>query len=231
MDFSILNKNNIPPWNRIFDFHLDTNYIEETSIQGIETILIGDREAIRRALYLLDNLIPTILRKPRKIYTFFNEIYLKYGENQFIGLKIMGSMLTFRSHGIPLSQLPKILGRGIFVLNSLFYSKNAEFYRLLFVTSLETFGYFYEFFMKHIYPKLPLEHREFLEEMHDYKNFLQLLYFHLSRMSVDKIRDEVGILIRRRSRPDRPIELGIIFRDRGIEVRDRISTAHIDLLV
>ncbi|AMM54717.1 hypothetical protein QDY65_10050 [Pyrococcus kukulkanii] len=231
IDLVIVTKANMPAWRRVFDFHLDIDIIERTSIRGVESLLIGNRDNLRRVYSVLSNVIPAMREPPKKLYSFRDEVYLKFEGERFVKLRMIGSTLELGSYNIPLSQLSRIFGRAVFVLDSLFHAKNAAFYRLLFAISLGTFGHFYEFFMKHIYPKLPLEHKEFLEEMHDYRNFLQLLYFHLSRMNVDRIENEVGILIRRRSRPERPLELGIIFKEGRVDVSDRIMRAQVTLLV
>ncbi|ASJ16971.1 hypothetical protein A3L04_07725 [Thermococcus chitonophagus] len=231
IDLSIITNANMPAWKRIFDFHLDTDFVERTSIRGVECLLVGNKANLRRVYSLLSNLIPAMREPPRKIYSLGDEVYLKFEGDRFVKLKMIGSTLELEPYNIPLSQLSRIFGRATFILDSLFHAKNAAFYRLLFAVSLDTFGHFYEFFMKHVYPKLPPEHREFLEEMHDYRNFLQLLYFNLSRMNIDRVEDEVGIIIRRRSRPERPLELGILFREGRVEVSDRVSRAQINLLV
>ncbi|MFA4645774.1 hypothetical protein P8X24_00610 [Pyrococcus kukulkanii] len=231
IDLVIITEANMPAWKRVFDFHLDIDTVERTSIRGIETLLIGNQDNLRRAYSVLSNIIPAMREPPKKIYSFRDEVYLKFEGNKFVKLKMIGSTLELDFYNMPLSQLSRIFGRSVFILDSLFHAKNATFYRLLFAISLETFAHFYEFFMKHIYPRLPLEHKEFLEEMHDYRNFLQLLYFHLSRINVDRIENEIGILIRRRSRPERPLELGIIFKEGKVDVSDRVMRAQINLLV
>ncbi|AEC52892.1 hypothetical protein PNA2_1978 [Pyrococcus sp. NA2] len=231
IELKIITNANMPAWRRIFEFDLDDDIVENTKIAETRALLIGKLNEIRIVKNLLLDVIPYMNVKPSSVYSLRNELFIKFGENEFIGLRIIGSGLEFSSYNIPLSHLSRILGRATFILDSLFKSKNAEFYRLLFVASLGSFNSFYAFFMRHIFPRLPLEHREFLEEMHDYKNFLQLLYFHLSRINIDRIQESVGVIIRRRSRPDRPLELEIIFRQGGVEVRDRIRRAQVELLV
>ncbi|CAB49666.1 hypothetical protein [Pyrococcus abyssi] len=231
IDFTIINNANMPPWKRIFDFSLDEDFVERGSVMGVPIVLVGKFEEVTSIKRLISEIIPHMTVKPEKVYSFRNEAFMKFEGDMFLKFKIVGSALEFTSFNVPLSYLPRILGRATFVLDSMFRSKNAEFYRLLFVSSLGTFSTFYTFFMRHIYGKLPLEHKEFLEEMHDYKNFLQLIYFHISRMNIDRIQDRVSILIRRRSRPDRPLELEIIFRENGVEVRDKIRRAQIEVLV
>ena len=231
LDLTIITGANMPPWKRIFEFTIDEDVVERGEIQGIRILLVGKPQELRMVRTLLSEIIPQMNVRPIAIYSLKNEIFLKFEGERFLRLRIIGSTLEFTSFNFQLSHLPRVLGRAVFTLDSLFRSKNAEFYRLFFVASLGTFNAFYTFFMRHVYPKLPLEHKEFLEEMHDYKNFLQLLYFHFSRMNLDRIRNEVGIIIRRRSRPDRPLELRIIFRDNGVEVRDRVGRAQVEVLV
>ncbi|AEH24417.1 hypothetical protein [Pyrococcus yayanosii] len=231
IELKIITKANMPPWHRVFEFHLDKHLVERTQIMGVPLLLVGDERAVRLVKKILSNILPAMRERPRRISSFGNEIYMDFGGDRFVKLMMVGSTLELATHNVPLSLLPRLLGRATFILDSMFHSKNAEFYRLLFAASLDTFGHFYEFFMRHVYPKLPLEHREFLEEMHDYRNFLQLLYFHLSRINLDRIGNEVGIIIRRRSRPDRPLELAIVFREGKVEVRDRVKRSQINLLV
>ncbi|AFK22923.1 hypothetical protein [Pyrococcus sp. ST04] len=231
LDLVIITNANMPAWKRLFEFHLDRDVVEITKIGNIEALFIGSPENVRRVRQILSNILPAMRVLPSKVYSLNSEIYIRFDHNEYLKLRMIGSTLEIDTFNIPLSTLSRILGRATFVLDSLFHSKNAAFYRLLFATSLDTFGHFYEFFMRHIFPKLPPEHREFLEEMHDYRNFLQLLYFHLSRMNLDRIENEVGILIRRRSRPERPLELGIVFREGRVDVVERINRAHVSLLV
>ncbi|MDV3103428.1 hypothetical protein [Thermococcus waiotapuensis] len=116
-------------------------------------------------------------------------------------------------------------------MDSTFGNKNDEFYKLLFVYSSETLGTFQWFFDRYIFPRLNPEQREFLDEMHDYRNFVSLLYSYVSRLNKDRLGSEVGIRIVRRANPNRPLEIGIAFTNRGIEVKRYPSTTTISFMV
>ncbi|ALM74636.1 hypothetical protein [Thermococcus barophilus] len=230
IDLRILNKYSMPAWRRAITFHLDDDVVEYSTILGIESVIIGNPRRISRLKSILLRVLEQMSQKPKKLVLLYDDIYMDFGNNRYIHIRIRGGDLNIRV-GMNPSIASKLLGRAILHIDSAFGNKNREFYKLLFVYSLETRGSFETFFMRYIFPKLNPEQREFLEEMHDYRNFITLLYSELSRINKDRLGDEVGIRINRRANPKRPLEIGILFTDHGIEVRRYINTTTISLLV
>ncbi|WP_457752560.1 hypothetical protein [Thermococcus sp.] len=230
MDFKILTKYNTPAWKRAVTFHLDDDIIEHSKIGGIETVLIGNPRRLQRLRGILTRIIEQVNQKPKRLVLLYDDIYMDFGNNRYVHIRIRGGDIRVETN-MKLNTASKILGKAIVHIDSAFGNKNREFYKLLFAYSLGTRGSFETFFMKYLFPKFNPEQREFLEEMYDYRNFITLLYRELSRISVDRIGDEVGIRINRRANPKRPLEIGILFTDHGIEVRRYINTVTVSLLV
>ncbi|NJE09134.1 hypothetical protein E3E31_11480 [Thermococcus sp. M39] len=231
LDLNILTKYNLPAWRRAIVFHVDDDTVEYSKIMNIETILIGNPRRLSRLKNILLRILEYTFQKPRRLILLYDDIYMDFGNNRYIYMQIRGGDMRIQTINMNLSIASKLLGRSILHIDSSFGNKNREFYRLLFVYSLETRGSFETFFMRYIFPRLNPEQREFLEEMHDYRNFITLLYSELSRINKDRISDEVGIRINRRANPKRPLEIGIVFTDHGIEVRRYIHTLTVSLLV
>lgn len=231
VDLRILNRYNMPGWRREVEFRLDRDVVLKEMVGGIEALLIGDPSLVSRLRDSVLRILQQMSFRPRNFVMFYNHIYMDFGNNRFIHLEIRGSDLVLRLVNLNFTEASRVLGRAIPHMDSVFGNKNPEFYKLLFVYASETAGSFDWFFHRYIMPRLNPEQREFLNDMHDYRNFLRLLYTYVSRLNKDRIGDEIGIRVVRRANPNRPLEIGIAFTNRGIEVRRYPSTATISFMV
>ncbi|ASJ00469.1 hypothetical protein [Thermococcus gorgonarius] len=230
VDLSVLTKYNLPGWRREVEFVLDREVVYVDLVGGVETLFIGEPHLLARIEGSLAKILQQMTYKPRESVLFYNQIYMDFG-GRYILLELRGSDLRLNLVNLNLSEASRILGRAIPYMDSVFGNKNEEFYKLLFVYSSETLGTFQWFFDQYVYPYLNPEQREFLEEMHDYRNFVSLLYSYVSRLNKDRLENEIGIRVVRRANPNRPLEIGIAFANRGIEVRRYPSTTTISFMV
>ncbi|ASJ02554.1 hypothetical protein A3L09_04425 [Thermococcus profundus] len=231
VDFRILNKYNMPGWRREVEFRLDRDVVLRERVGGVEALLIGDPSLVSRMRDAVVRILQQMNFRPRNFVMFYNQIYMDFGNNRFIHIEILGSDLRLRLVNLKFTDASRILGKAIPYMDSVFGNKNPEFYKLLFVYASETTGSFDWFFHRYIMPRLNPEQREFLNEMHDYHNFLRLLYTYVARLNKDRLGDEVGIRVVRRANPNRPLEIGIAFTNRGIEVKRYPSTTTISFMV
>lgn len=230
VDFSILTRYNLPGWRREVEFRLDRDVVYVDRVGGVETLFIGNPRGLSRIRDTLLRILPQMPSRPRSFILFFNQIYMDFG-GRFILIELRGSDLVLRLVNMNFTEASRILGRAIPYMDSIFGNKNIDFYKLLFVYASETMGTFQWFFDRYVYPRLNPEQREFLEEMQDYRNFVSLLYTHVSRLNKDRLGDEIGIRVIRRANPNRPLEIGIAFTNRGIEVRRYPHTITLSFMV
>lgn len=231
LDLKVLNRYNMPGWRREVEFWLDNDVVVQDAVNGIEAFLIGDPRGLNRLSDVIRRLAQYMRVRPSKLVLFYNTIYMDYGNNRYIQLLLRGNDIEVRLIRTKLSEAAGYLGKAIEYMDSAFGNKNIEFYKLLFAYASETYSSFDWFFHRYLYPRLNPEQREFLEEMQDYRNFLRLLYDHINRLNKDRIGDEVGIRVIRRANPKRPLEIGIAFTNRGIEVRRYANTVQISFMV
>jgi hypothetical protein len=230
-DFKILNRYNMPGWRREVEFWLDNDVVVNDSVMGIETLMIGDPRQLNRLSDVLRRILQYMRVRPRKLVLFYNTIYMDFGSGRYLQILLRGSDIEVRLINMKTSDAVSYLGKAIEHMDSSFWNKNVEFYKLLFAYATETRGSFDWFFHRYIYPQLNPEQREFLEEMQDYRNFLRLLYGYINRLNKDRIGEEVGIRVIRRANPKRPLEIGIVFTNRGIDVRRYANSVQISFLV
>ncbi|WP_297063498.1 hypothetical protein [Thermococcus sp.] len=231
LDLKILNRYNMPGWRREVEFWLDNDVVIQENLYGMEALLVGDPRGLNRLSDIIRRLAQYMSIRPSKLVLFYNTIYMDYGGGRYIQLLLRGNDLEVRLIRMKLSEASSYLGKAIEYMDSAFGNKNIDFYKLLFAHASETYSSFDWFFHRYIYPRLNPEQREFLEEMQDYRNFLRLLYDHINRLNKDRIGDEVGIRVIRRANPKRPLEIGIAFTNRGIDVRRYVNTAQINFMV
>lgn len=231
VDLKILNRYNMPGWRREVVFWLNNDVVLNEAVAGIEALLIGDPRELNRLGDAIRRIVQYIRVRPRSLVLFYNTIYMDFGSNRYIQLTLRGSDLELRLINLKLSEGASYLGKAVEYMDSIFGNKNVEFYKLLFAYATETRSSFDWFFHRYIYPKMNPEQREFLQEMQDYRNFLTLLYGHVNRLNKDRIGDEVGIRIVRRANPKRPLEIGLVFTNRGIEVRRYANNVQIGFMV
>ncbi|WP_010477662.1 hypothetical protein [Thermococcus zilligii] len=230
VDLSVLTKYNLPGWRREVVFFLDRDVVYVDLIGGVETLFIGEPHLLAQIRDSLARILQQMRYKPREFVLFYDQIYMDFG-GKYIFLELRGSDLRLNLVNLNLSEASRILGEAIPYMDSAFGNKNDEFYKLLFVYSSETSGTFQWFFDRYIFPRLNPEQREFLDEMHDYRNFVSLLYSYVSRLNKDRLGSEIGIRIIRRANPNRPLEIGIAFTNRGIEVKRYPGTTTISFMV
>jgi hypothetical protein len=230
IDLSILSRYNLPGWRREVEFRLDRDVVYVDKVGGIEALFVGDPRLLSRLRDALRRILQLMNFKPRSFVLFYNQIYMDFG-GKFILVELRGSDLNISLVNINLTEASRILGKAIPHMESMFGNKNMDFYKLLFVYASETLGTFQWFFDRYIYPRLNPEQREFLEEMQDYRNFVSLLYSYIARLNKDRLSDEIGIRIVRRANPNRPLEIGIAFTNRGIEVRRYTHTITVSFMV
>ncbi|WP_297421824.1 hypothetical protein [Thermococcus sp.] len=230
-DLKILNRYNMPGWRHEVEFWLDNDVVLHEPVAGIEALLIGDPRQLNRLGDTIRRLVQYMTFRPRKLVLFYNTIYMDFGAGRYVQINLRGSDIELRLINMKLSEAAGYLGKAVAHMDSVFGNKNVEFYQLLFAYSTETRSAFDWFFHRYIYPRLNPEQREFLEEMQDYRNFLSLLYTHVNRLNKDRIGDEVGIRVVRRANPRRPLEIGLVFTNRGIEVRRYAGNVQINFMV
>jgi len=231
LDLRILNRYNMPGWRREVEFWLDSDVVVQESLYGMEALLIGDPRGLNRLSDVIRRLAQYMTVRPSSLVLFYSTIYMDYGGGRYIQLLLRGNDLEIRLIRMKLSEAASYLGKAIEYMDSAFGNKNVDFYKLLFAHAAETYSSFDWFFHRYVYPRLNPEQREFLEEMQDYRNFLRLLYDHINRLNKDRIGDEVGIRVIRRANPKRPLEIGMAFTNRGIEVRRYANTVQISVMV
>ena len=229
LEFKILNRYNMPAWKKTITFDLDSDDVGKYNFRNTHIIFIGDSKKSEDLKKVLHEIVERMDRKPKRIAFFYDEVYLECEGNRYIHLKISGRELQTKLENIEPTTATKTFGRALLYIESTFSGKNKEFYKLLFIYSLESRASFESFFMRYVFPHLNPEQRDFLEEMYDYRNFITLLYDNLSRVNKDRIRDEIGIRINRRAPHHRPLDIGIVFTDRGIKVRREINQALITM--
>ncbi len=231
VNLNVLNRYNMPGWRRSVEFRLDRDVVFIEHVGGVETLFIGEPGTLSRLRDALRRILEQMSFRPRSFVLFYNHIYMDFGNNRFINLELRGSDLTIRLVNLKPSEASRLLGKAIPYMDSTFGNKNADFYKLLFIYASETAGTFDWFFHRYVMPRLNPEQRSFLEDMHDYRNFIQLLYTHVSRINKDRLGDEVGIRVVRRSNPNRPLEIGIAFTNRGILIRRYPNTVTLSFMV
>ncbi|NJE61085.1 hypothetical protein [Thermococcus sp. 21S7] len=230
-ELKILNRYNMPGWRREVNFWLDNDVAVMDTINGIETLMIGDPRGLNRLGDIIRRLLQYMRFRPRKLVLFYNTIYMDFGANRYVELLIKGSDVEVRLINMKVGEAVNYFGKAMEHIDSAFGNKNLEFYRLLFAYATETRSSFDWFFHRYVYPGLNPEQKEFFEEMQDYRNFLTLLYSHVSRLNKDRIGNEVGIRVIRRANPKRPLEIGIVFTNRGIEIRRYANNVQISFMV
>lgn len=231
LDFRLLNRYNMPGWRREVEFRLDRDVVLRERVGGIEAVLIGDPSRLARLRDVIIRVLQQMSTRPRNFVMFYDHVYMDFGNNRFIHLEIKGSDVFVRLVNLKFTEASRLLGKAIPYMDSVFGNKNIDFYKLLFVYSSETAGTFDWFFHRYVMPRLNPEQREFLNDMQDYHNFVRLLYSYVSRLNKDRLSDEVGIRVARRANPHRPLEIGIAFTNRGIEVKRYPGTITISFMV
>ncbi len=231
LDLKTLNRYNMPGWRHEVEFWLDNDVVLREPVAGIEALMIGDPRQLNRLGDTIRRLVQYMTLRPRKLVLFYSTIYMDFGSERYVQINLRGSDIELRLINMKLSEAASYLGKAVAHMDSAFGNKNVEFYKLLFAYSTETRSAFDWFFHRYIYPRLNPEQREFLEEMQDYRNFLSLLYTHVNRLNKDRIGDEVGIRVVRRANPRRPLEIGLVFTNRGIEVRRYAGNIQISFMV
>jgi len=231
LEFRILNRYNMPGWRREVEFRLDRDVVLRERVGNVEAVLIGDPSRLVRLRDVVVRVLQQMNARPTNFVMFYDHVYMDFGNNRFIHLEIRGSDIVVRLVNLNFTEASRLLGKAIPYLDSVFGNKNIDFYKLLFVYSSETAGTFDWFFHRYIMPRLNPEQREFLNDMQDYRNFIRLLYSYVSRLNKDRLGDEIGIQVRRRANPNRPLEIGIAFTNRGIDVRRYPGTITISFMV
>ncbi|EEB74130.1 hypothetical protein [Thermococcus sp. AM4] len=231
LEFRILNRYNMPGWRREVEFRLDRDVVLRERVGGIEAVLIGDPTRLARLRDVMMRILQQMSTRPRNFVMFYSHVYMDFGNNRFIHLEMKGSDVFVRLVNLNFTEASRLLGKAIPYMDSVFGNKNIDFYKLLFVYSSETAGTFDWFFHRYVMPRLNPEQREFLNDMHDYRNFIRLLYSYVARLNKDRLGDEIGIRVARRANPNRPLEIGIAFTNRGIEVKRYPGTVTISFMV
>ncbi|WP_148883638.1 hypothetical protein [Thermococcus aciditolerans] len=231
VDLKVLNRYNMPGWRREIEFWLDNDVALQDSIMGIEALMIGDPRQLNRLGDVLRRILQQMNYRPRRLILFYSTIYMDFGADRYIQMDLRGGDMELTLINMKLSEASSYLGRAITGIDSSFGNKNMEFYKLLFAYATETRSSFDWFFHRYIYPRLNPEQKEFFEEMQDYRNFLTLLYSYMNRLNKDRIGTEVGIRVIRRANPKRPLEIGIVFTNRGIEIRRYANNVQISFMV
>ncbi len=229
-DMRLLNRYNMPGWRREVEFRLDRDVVAEENVYGVRALLIGEPASLARLRDAFARILQRMNLRPERFVLFYNHVYMDFG-GRFINLLLRGSDLQISLVNLKYTEASRILGKAIPYMDSTFGNKNVEFYKLLFVYSSETAGTFDWFFHRYVMPGLNPEQRDFLEDMQDYRNFISLLYSYVRRLNKDRLGDEVGIRVIRRANPNRPLEIGIAFTNRGIAVKRYPSTVTISFTV
>jgi len=229
LELKTLNRYNMPPWKKTIIFDLDTDTAGEYTFNNTRIMYIGNSRSIEYITKKLQEILKLMRKPPIGVTICYEDIYLEHEGSKFIKLEIHGGEFRIESKISEYKVLTRIFGRALPYIESTFRSKNKEFYKLLFIYSLENRLDFESFFMRYVYPKLNPEQKEFLDEMHDYRNFITLLYDNLIRVNMDTFQDEISVRINRRVPHARPLDIAIRFTDRGIQVEREASNPLVTL--
>jgi len=231
LELKTLNKYNMPPWKRTIVFDLDSDTAGSYTFNDVHIMYIGNSRSIEDTTKKLQEILKLARKTPLRVMICYESIYIEYENNKFIKIEIKGGEFIIEPGAAEYGVLIRMFGRALPYIESTFRSKNKEFYKLLFVYSLESRLDFESFFMRYVYPKLNPEQKEFLEEMHDYRNFITLLYDNLKRLNKNTFQDEVSVRINRRAPHTRPLDIVIKFTGSGIQVEREASNPTVTIYV
>ncbi|WP_048148464.1 hypothetical protein [Palaeococcus ferrophilus] len=229
-ELKTLSRYSYPPYAVEIPFHVGRDTVYSGSIGGSETVFIGEPRMLERVERFTGEVLRNALLRPREIIVFRNQAYLTFPGARYVSFDFTdGIALAFSN--VSEMDLVEIFDDAILRVDELFSRKNKAMYKLIFLTALQRLGAFERFFHRYVRPHMTPEQVDFLNEMHSERNFLTLLHSNLIRVGFQTVPDEIGILVRRRAVPYRPLEIGIIFGEGGIEVSGRASNVLVDFMV
>lgn len=229
-ELKTLSRYSYPPYAVEIQFQMGRDRVYSGSIGGSETVFIGEPRMLERVERFTGEVLRNARLKPREIVVFRNQAYLTFPGARYVSFDFTdGIALAFSN--VSERDLVDIFDDAILRIDEVFSRKNKAMYKLIFLTALQRLGTFERFFYRYIRPRMTPEQVQFLEEMHSERNFITLLHSNLVRVSFQVVPEEIGILVRRRAVPYRPLEIGIVFGEGGIEVSGRASNVLVDFMV